>query len=114
MAIEITEEMRRAVYAADCARLGHMFNLRNAVGVVADTADGTPAADVRGPDADTLAHLYCDRCPKVWLLVEEPGEDYADAVASMRGRLKDPEWLKPRPRKAPASPGVDPVRGPGR
>lgn len=105
MAIEVTEEMRRAVYEADCQRLGHLFNLRNAMGIV-DEINGTPAADVRGPNPETLPHLSCNRCPKVWLVIEQPGEDYADAVVQLKDRFKNPDDVAPLPRPVEAAPRV--------
>lgn len=81
MAIQVTEEMRQAVYAADCARLGHQFDMSTAAGV-ADYGPGEtmPPMDVRGPDG-RHPYLSCRRCTSVWLVVSDPGVTYDDAVA---------------------------------
>lgn len=88
MAIEVTDEMRRAVYADDCKRLGHEIDARNALRFGTTSGYGPELA---GPDTATLPHLVCARCGKTWLVAEEPGDDYADAEQKHRARLRDEE-----------------------
>lgn len=107
MAIEVTEEMRAAVYAADCERLGHMFNLNTALRPVEASNLLSTTAEVGGPNEDTIAHLSCNRCPKIWLVIEDPGENYADSVAKLKGQYKNAADVKPRPRRRPGDPGVE-------
>lgn len=95
MTIEVTDEMRQAVYEADCAAKGHMFVFDK----VFQTDGGVPV--VSGPDESTLPYVRCQRCTKVWLLIDEPGNDYTDAVAKLRGRkpaeLGQPQRFKGKP-----------------
>lgn len=104
--MEVTPEMRAAVYEQDCREKGHLLAYENALRF--DSADG--GARVLGPDGQQ-AHITCRRCPKVWLVVEEPGEDYAAATVALDAklqpqhrpvRLKPPE--KPVPPDAPPQP----------
>lgn len=89
MAIELTDETRKAVHDEDCARLGHQLNIANAM-LWEDNSGGR----VRGP-AGKLAHIKCDRCGQVWLVIEVPGLSYEDIVTKMRARLVDPNSLVP-------------------
>lgn len=82
--IEVTQAMRLAVYAQDCARLGHVVTLDNAL-----KFDGL-VGRVEGPE-DQLPHLTCMRCTKVWLVVEAPGDDYDTAEADLNTKLR-PEY----------------------
>ncbi|AEA27933.1 hypothetical protein Psed_5808 [Pseudonocardia dioxanivorans CB1190] len=91
MAIEVTDEMRQAVYEADCEAKGHMFVFDR----MFQSTDGHTSV-VSGPDPDTLPHVRCQRCPKVWLLIDDPGNDYADAVAKLRGRGAPVGLVRPR------------------
>lgn len=90
MPIEVTPEMRQAVYEADCEVKGHLFIFDN----VFQSTDGHTSV-VSGPDADTLPHVRCGRCTKVWLLIDDPGNDYDDAVVKLRAR-KPADLGKPR------------------
>jgi hypothetical protein len=88
--IEVTEEMRQAVYTADCLAKEHLFSF-NVVSLVA-TSDGS-RMDIGG--GGKIAHVSCARCGKVWLLIEEPGLSYDDAVAKLKGRMVDPSTVVP-------------------
>lgn len=96
MATEVTEEMRRAVYAADCEALGHIPDANTAI-VAAGPARGG-GGDVGGPDDETLPHMRCRRCGSVWLMWPERFDTYAAAVTAVRGLLKDPAGLQPKKR----------------
>lgn len=105
MAITVTEEMRQAVYAADCDVKGHAFQigeLFHTVPVPAEVRDvvGDPFKKVLGSrEGDKLPSISCSRCNKVWLVMEDPGSSYADAETQLAGKLKDPAHAKPKPRK---------------
>lgn len=81
--MDVTDDMRKAVYEADCAAYGHLLDIANCFGHQPGSNPGTYASTVCGPDSDTLPHLTCRRCHKVWLVIEEPGDCYADAVARL-------------------------------
>lgn len=85
MAIEITDEMRRAVLDEMCATKGHVFNVNKALG---RGDQGQYIIDVRGPSDDELPHITCSRCTKVWVVVEVPGESYEEAETSFLDQLK--------------------------
>lgn len=93
---ELTDEIRQAVRDEDCARLGHQFQLENML-----RGPSGPPVEVRGPDGQ-LPHLLCPRCGRVWLLVEEAGRGYQDADNRFRGRLRDDDPGKRRPRPGAA------------
>lgn len=115
MAIEVTEEMRAAVYAADCDVKGHAFqigDLFHSLPIPAEQRDGVgdPFKKVLGShDEDKLPSISCSRCNKVWLVIEDPGSSYDDAVAKLKNRVKDPDSVKPVSKKAkdPKGPKLD-------
>jgi hypothetical protein len=99
--VEVTPEMRAAVYEQDCREKGHLLAYENAMQL-----NGS-GGQVLGPDGQQ-AHIFCRRCPKVWLVVEEPGKDYADATVSLDARLQAqfrPVRVKPAP-PLPTLPGL--------
>lgn len=114
MAIEVTEEMRQAVYEADCDVKGHAFqigDLFHSQPVPAEQRDavGNPFKKVLGShEDDKLPSISCGRCNKVWLVIEDPGSSYDDAVTKLKNRVKDPDSIKPIPKKAkdPKDPGA--------
>lgn len=91
MAIEVTPEMRAAVYEADCAAYGHMWDTSNMLGstdeVLPESVSGLPTTVVRAKDGALMPHLGCQRCSKVWLVFDEPGDNYEDAVARALNRV---------------------------
>lgn len=93
--IQITDEMRETIYTADCLAKGHLFTFN--VLTTNDTPTG-PRMDVSG--GHEIANMACKRCGKVWLVIEEPGRDYQDAVAKLKARMIDPGSVK-EPPKAP-------------
>ncbi|MGD9989318.1 hypothetical protein [Pseudonocardia sp.] len=107
MAIEVTDEMRQAVYEADCEAKGHIHVFDKML----QRTDG-PANVVSGPDEATMPHVRCQRCPKVWLLIDDPGNDYDDAVAKLRSRGAPVELTQPRRILGKLRPALDdPGRG---
>jgi hypothetical protein len=105
MAIDVTEEMRQAVYAADCDVKGHEFQIGDLfqtvpVPAVQRDAVGVPFKKMLGSsDADRLPSISCGRCNKVWLVMDAPAASYADAEAQLAAKLKDPTQAKPTPRQ---------------
>lgn len=118
---QITDEVRRAVYAADCTYWGHQYDFRSAVGGTdrpnPNDERGMPMPVLRAPAAGQIPHLRCGRCGAVWLVVDEPGRDYDDAVTNLAARVAKvtatrTDALAPRPidgvgdRPIPLAPGV--------
>lgn len=91
--VPLTDAIRNAVHTEDCERLGHEFSF-DALLQMHDPGHAPPR--VRGPEGK-LAHLRCRRCPKVWVVIEEPGEGYEDAVARLIAKFRDPNDAKPKP-----------------
>lgn len=85
MAIEITDEMRKAVREEECALKGHDFNLNTAFRQDETVTSGF-RSKVGGPD-DKLPHLSCTRCERVWLIIEAAAP-YEEAETSLLGQLK--------------------------
>lgn len=85
--MEITEEVRRAVYAQDCALFGHQIDQAHAV-----TSRNGPAT-VGSSDPTKLPHLTCRRCRRVWLVVPGEGWDYEAAEADLYGVLRPDSGL---------------------
>lgn len=83
--MDVTDEMRRAVYAADCDQLGHLMDISQAISNNPDE-HGINTIRVRAEDSDTVPHLLCKRCSQVWLIVD-PGVDYDTAEAALNERL---------------------------
>ncbi|MBW0088220.1 hypothetical protein I4I77_01180 [Pseudonocardia sp. KRD-188] len=83
----ITDEMRRAVHEEDCEQLGHMLATESVISIEGRTAQ------VAGP-GDLQPHLNCRRCGKVWLVIEDAGDGYDDAVQRVSKRFKDPADLR--------------------
>lgn len=99
--MEVTPEMRAAVYEQDCREKGHLLAYENAMQL--NGAGGR----VLGPDGQQ-AHITCRRCPKVWLVVEEAGENYTAATVAFDAKLQAehrPVRTKP---PLPADPPVTP------
>jgi hypothetical protein len=82
-AIEVTPEVRKAVYAQDCLDKGHVFDFGKAV------ASWDHKLDVASSDPDEMPHLTCLRCDKTWLIIEEPGDGYDDAIVKLKKKMKD-------------------------
>lgn len=112
--ITVTDEMRQAVYEADCEAIGHLFHdgdLYQTVQVAPELRrGGNPFKKILGShEAGKLPSIGCTRCGRVWLLVEQPGTSYDDAVAKLQARMTDPASLLPAP--PPPAPEPGPVFG---
>ena len=97
MAIEVTDEMRKAVYEADCKVHGHVFDFGRVVSSGADNGDHM--IDVQSPDPDEMPNLSCYRCRKVWLVIEVPADNYDAAVENLKNKVKDPSTVLSRDEK---------------
>lgn len=84
-AVSYTAEQRRAVYADDCARLGHILTLDRCI-----QHDAAKPLTVEGPDGK-LPYLRCQRCTLVWLVDPTAYEDY-DSAEKARNQQVKPEY----------------------
>ncbi|MBP2370212.1 hypothetical protein [Pseudonocardia parietis] len=91
--ITVTPEMRRAVLAAECDRLGHEYSVATAVHF--DETGGARLV-LANADPDKAPHLSCTRCERVWLVAEEGAADYPTAEQAMIGRLPADDTLRQR------------------
>lgn len=82
MAIEVTDEMRRAVCLEMCERDGHRYSTGTTLQI--DSAGRYAIPDAL-PDG-RLPHLSCPLCGAAWLVVAEGGMDYDDAIANFTAR----------------------------
>jgi len=92
--VEISDEQRAAVLAELCAQLGHDLDITEAIRN--DRSIGDPdqlTMNVRGKDDDTVPHLRCKRCPKVWLIM--PGVDGYDAAEDELNEQLAPKNRRP-------------------
>ena len=90
--IVVTNEMRQAVYAADCATMGHLTSISGAV---------DRAGQVAGESAAAVPFLTCIRCHKVWVVIDTPGVDYAAAIGIYNGIVTPAHAKDPKPPKPP-------------
>jgi len=89
MTTPVTPEMREAVYAEDCKKNGHILDITNMFqNSDEDSIAGRHAPDVQGPDDETFAHIFCRRCGRVWIVLEDSGRDYDQAVKKFQKLLK--------------------------
>lgn len=95
--VEITEEVRRAVLAAECESLGHALDTSGLTTVDPDDdvtlPDGSPRVILGADGGDKLAHIRCVRCGLIWLVFEDPFYSYEEAEASLPKRLKNADPL---------------------
>lgn len=90
--INVTPEMRQAVYAEDCLNKGHSIKAETALYF---TNGMMTLQNIEG----LIPHLNCERCGKVWLVVETPGADYTDAETQYNNSLLPANRKPPRVRK---------------
>lgn len=109
--MDITDEMRRMVRRQDCELYGHKFDLINLIGGTdvpnPNDVRGFPMPMLRARDVTKLPHITCETCGAVWLVIDDPGDDYDDAVEKLAQRVKN---VKPGAVKALEPnkvPGVD-------
>lgn len=95
--MQVTPEMRAAVYEEDCRDRGHLLSYDSALHL-----EGR-AGQVIGPDGQQ-AHITCRRCGKVWLVVEEPADDYVSATVALDARML-PQHRPVRVKRGPGKAG---------
>ena len=84
--MELTDEIRRAVWVEQCQRLG---------GHDVDVADAFPWSAATGQAVQNLAaaeeqipNIRCRRCGRTWLVVPIEGVDYDDAERALYALLQ--------------------------
>ena len=93
MTTPVTPEMRKAVYEADCAEHGHLFDLTDLF------FGGTAGRSMFGnPDPKKLPSMHCRRCGRIWAILEADGSSYDEAESKLVGIVKTPDHAKPKPR----------------
>lgn len=86
-AVDVTDEMRRAVYDADCDRRGHVPDISQLISNDPTVFPDENTIRIRAEDPDTVPHLFCKRCGKVWLVVD-PAVDYDAAEVALNDKLQ--------------------------
>lgn len=102
----INEAVRRAVLLEECESYGHQFSMKNAVSV-GETPNPNnegdwPNLEVKSQDESQLPHIQCTKCHSVWIVIDEPGFGYDDALRRVQKRMGTSikqEALKPRPKQ---------------
>jgi hypothetical protein len=97
--VEVTDEMRRAVYVADCGARGHNFSQ---LSTMFHMDEMTGNHTLKGPPGKR-PHIMCQRCGSVWILAQEEGEEgasYDDAETKFANKLKNAADAKPKPPKS--------------
>lgn len=103
--MEVTEEMRAAVLAAECDRHGHLIDIDEAISADPDLGDPNEhTVTIRSREADTIPHIRCKRCPTVWLIVQgAAGYDAAEAELNDRLQPKHRRKLRRERRRERAA-----------
>lgn len=100
--VEITDEMRAAVFAAECERRGHVPDIDEAISNDPTVYPDENTIRIRADTPGLIPHIRCRRCGHVWLIIDDPGQGYDHAVAKLQARLHDPESIIPEPVEAGA------------
>ena len=91
--MEVTPEMRAAVYADDCVIEGHIISIENMMSNNPHIKPKEYSPEIRSENEGEFPHIFCRRCKKVWLIIEDPGTDYEDAETKLQGKLKATDEL---------------------
>ena len=102
----ISDAVKRAVYLEHCEKHGHQFVMADAVSA-GDTPNPNnqgnwPNLEVKARDENKLPHITCSYCDTVWIVFDEPGFGYDDAVRKVRKRLGsnvNPRAFRPKPKQ---------------
>lgn len=84
--MEITDEVRAAVLAEQCATAGHILDISELIGNDAAVNPEEMTVRVKARRDDTIAHIRCKRCGRVWLVVVD-GPSYDDAEDALNAQL---------------------------
>lgn len=85
--MDVTPEMRKAVYEADCAEHGHILDTRQAISNSPLNNPDINAPVVRSDNPFKMPHILCQRCRMVWLVMEEGKESYESALENLNSQL---------------------------
>jgi hypothetical protein len=83
MAIELTDEIRKAVWDEFCQENGHQLNFSYMVGRM-----NGQSVQIEQTDEGLLPHIFCERCGRVWIVIDESYPDYETAEDAMFTRMK--------------------------
>jgi hypothetical protein len=89
--VELTDEIRAAVRAEQCAEEGHQLDFTTVL-----KRDKNNRYEVGSSDPNKLPHVTCRRCLQTWILVDESGATYDEADQKFRDRLRDEDPRKRR------------------
>jgi hypothetical protein len=95
--IVVTDEMRQAVYEADCDLKGHeflisdLFHTEPTTPEERDNGAGPFKKTLGSSNEDKLPHLSCARCNRVWIVMDTPGNSYSEAFNGMQKLFKNPQ-----------------------
>jgi hypothetical protein len=84
--VKITDEMRQAVHAEDCAAAGHLLDF--GAMMTYEQVAGRSVLHVGSPDELQLPHIRCTRCTRVWIVFPAEGWGYEDAERVAYGVLR--------------------------
>jgi hypothetical protein len=84
--VDVTDEMRHAVYLADCERVGHQPNFLDATTVKYDDK-GVVTQRIEAKDEFKFPHVKCARCGGAWIVFPVMGLDYEDAERKVYDHL---------------------------
>lgn len=96
--MEVTEEMRAAVLAAECERYGHIIDINEAISDDPTVYPEEHTVTIRAREDDTIPHLKCQRCPTVWLIIEGV-HGYDAAEEALNARFMPEKRRKTRKRR---------------
>jgi hypothetical protein len=93
--------VRAAILVEECDKSGHIYDYTN---MLYSSENGGTTDTLGAQDPSKLPHITCKRCPKVWFVVEAPGDSYERALGHLRGAVTDHKLLTPHAR--PEIPGI--------
>jgi hypothetical protein len=114
--IVVTDEVRQAVYEADCELKGHDFQISGLFHTQPTSHEerekgvGPFKKIIGSPDEDKLPHLSCGRCNRVWIVMDTPGNNYDEAFAGMQTLFKNPHGNTSIPVESPKVPPTKPTQ----
>jgi hypothetical protein len=78
---EITPELRRAVYEADCEEMGHQIDANPIMRPI-------PGGGIIPADSTVMPSVTCHRCKKFWIVIPISGANYLQAERQFYEMLK--------------------------
>lgn len=93
--MEITDEVRAAVLAAECETRGHVIDVSQAIRDNPNESPDRSTIRVMAREGDTIPHLFCRRCGWVWLIgADGPSYDAAEDAMNERSAPKHRRKLR--------------------